>query len=185
MRTIKMLRVQIMKQPHLHTERLILRPFKLADSETVKKLAGDFEVSKFTLNIPYPYELNMAKEWISTHEEMWNKKSGLVYAIEKIDDGKLIGTVSLVEINDTNAELGYWIGRPYWSMGYCSEAVQALIQFSISKLGITRIFAEHLASNPASGAVMIKSGLNLLGNIKKSDRNGCLATITTYEARYT
>jgi hypothetical protein len=50
-----------MKQPDIETERLILMPFILSDGPQVQKLAGSRNVSKSTLNIPFPYEDGMAE----------------------------------------------------------------------------------------------------------------------------
>ena len=58
-----------MKQcPTLHTQRLILRPFEMADARDVQRLAGDHAIADTTLNIPHPYEDGMAEQWIATHQ---------------------------------------------------------------------------------------------------------------------
>ena len=145
-----------MEQILLETERLILRPFELSDAVQVANLAGDPKVSSSTMNIPYPYTLDMAKGWISTHVARWQDSSGLIYAVTEKETDRLLGTVSLVQIFGKKAELGYWFGVPFWGLGYCSEAVTALIDFSFTKLGIDHLHGEHLSSNPASGRVMIK-----------------------------
>jgi len=69
------------RQPELMTQRLLLRCFNLDDASEVQELAGNLNVSKTTLTIPYPYEFAMAEEWIGTHQEKWESKTGLVYAI--------------------------------------------------------------------------------------------------------
>ncbi len=60
-----------MTQPDLKTERLLLRRFRADDASEVRKLAGNENVSKMTLNIPFPYKPGMAEEWISSHHENW------------------------------------------------------------------------------------------------------------------
>ena len=95
-------------QPELRTKHLVLRRFQREDASEVQKLAGNFNVAKMTLNIPFPYEDGMAEEWISTHEENWNTKKSVIYAILKTGTNKLLGAVGLVEIDGLEGELGYW-----------------------------------------------------------------------------
>jgi ribosomal-protein-alanine N-acetyltransferase len=63
-----------MIQPDLKTERLLLRRFRLDDASDVQKLAGNVNVSKMTLNIPYPYKPGMSEEWISSHQDNWSQR---------------------------------------------------------------------------------------------------------------
>ena len=177
--------VSDMKQPVLTTERLTLRSFNPADASTVQDLAGNYNVSKSTLNIPYPYENGMAEEWISTHLEDWNSRTRLVYAITLTGTGQLIGAISLHDIDESQGELGYWIGEPHWGKGYCTEAASALIQFSFERLNLGKIHAEHLTANPASGKVMKKIGMRHIGSERKRDRHNRDSGIELYEIRNT
>lgn len=172
-------------QPELRTKRLVLRRFQLEDSSEVQKLAGNFNVAKMTLNIPFPYKDGMAEEWISTHEENWNTKKSVIYAIVKADSNDLLGAVGLVEIDGLEGELGYWIGEPYWGMGYCTEAAKELIEFSFQNLGLEKIVAEHLTKNPASGRVMKKVYMQHVKTIKKINRFGNSASMEVYEIKNT
>lgn len=56
------------------------------------------------------------------------------------------------------AELGYWVGQPFWNRGYATEAARAVIAFGFEVLGLNRIHASHLTRNPASGRVMPSPG---------------------------
>lgn len=174
-----------MKQPELVTKRLKLRSFALNDASEIKILAGNYNVSKTTLNIPYPYETGMAEEWIGTHEETWNTKTRVVYAITKLEDDQLIGAISLLITEGSDGKLGYWIGESYWGKGYCTEAATALIQFSFEKLGLNIIIADHLTMNPASGHVMEKAGMHPIGSTVTKDRHQKDAGIEIYEIRNT
>jgi ribosomal-protein-alanine N-acetyltransferase len=132
------------QMPKLLTERLLLRPFTLDDAPIVQQLAGDREIASTTLNIPHPYEDGMAEEWISTHQERFDR-----------------------------GELANWIGKPFWGEGYCTEAAEAVLDYGFSVLGLNRIYAHHLSRNPASGRVMEKIGMRyegcLRGHVKKWD----------------
>jgi len=170
-----------MNQPELTSDRLILRPFTQDDAKQVQALAGDARVSETTLNIPHPYSLKMAQEWIGSHASTWRGKSGVTYAIINRETNRLMGTVSLADIHNSKAELGYWLGLPYWRQGYCSEAVALLIDFTQQQMEIDIITARHLASNPASGKVMCKNGMRLTGQGKELDRHGKEVIVYHYE----
>ena len=170
-----------MKQPDITTERLLLRKYQLQDANRVQELVGNFEVSKTTQNIPHPYTLKDASGWISSHAENLENGTRIAYAVTLKDSRELIGTVSLIKIVNGEASLGYWIGQPYWGKGYCSEAVSALLEFSKKELGLNRIYADHLTTNPASGRVMIKNGMKHVGQREITDRFSKVATVETHE----
>jgi RimJ/RimL family protein N-acetyltransferase len=94
-----------------------------------------------------------------------------------------LGSIGLVSIDGSEGELGYWIGEPYWGMGYCTEAARELIQFSFKNMGLDRIVAEHLTSNPASGKVMVNAGMAHLMTTQKTDRYAEKASMEVYEIR--
>ncbi len=153
-------------QPALHTERLVLRPFTLADAPDVQRLAGDRDVAATVGDIPHPYEDGLAEQWIAGHEEQFRKGDEVVFAITKNDDGHLIGAIGL-HLKPGKAafwaELGYWIGKPWWNRGYATEAAGAVLEYGFETLGLNRIQASHFGNNPASGRVMQKIGMTFEG----------------------
>jgi RimJ/RimL family protein N-acetyltransferase len=163
-------------QPTLTTDRLILRPFTLADAPSVQRLAGAWAVADTTANIPHPYEDGVAEAWISSHAQEFEQGTAVVFAITLRATAELVGAISLFSIRATfgRAEMGYWIGVPYWNHGYCSEAAKALIRYAFDNLGMNRVFAEHMVRNPGSGRVMQKAGMiyegTLRQHVKKWDR---------------
>ena len=68
-----------------------------------------------------------------------------------------------LKLQHLRAELGYWIGVPFWNRGYATEAAEAVIKFGFEELGLNRIEAEHFTRNPASWRVMEKLGMTLEG----------------------
>ena len=152
-------------QPTIRTRRLTLRPFGIDDAKRVQQLAGDRAIASTTLNIPHPYEDGMAEDWIETHTELFEAGTQVVFAIELSIEASLIGAISLMHIDHMleHAELGYWIGKPYWNQGYCTEAGHALFTYAFEKLGINRIFGYHFIRNPASGRVMSKLRMQYKG----------------------
>jgi [ribosomal protein S5]-alanine N-acetyltransferase len=146
--------------PTHETKRLLLRPFTLADAKDVQRLAGDRAIADTTLTIPHPYGDGMAEAWISTHQETYDQEKGMTFAITRKPDGVLLGAISLIDISKGHqAEIGYWVGKPYWSQGYCTEAASAVLRYGFSVLGLIRIHARYLTRNPASGRVMQKLGM--------------------------
>jgi [ribosomal protein S5]-alanine N-acetyltransferase len=147
-----------MKQiPVLETKRLILRPFGLYDAKEVQRLAGERAIAETTLNIPHPYEDGMAEDWISGHREYFDRELGVHFAITRKAGGALLGAISLMGlVKGHQAELGYWIGKPYWNRGFCTEAGEAVVRYAFVILGLVRIHASHFTRNPASGRVMQK-----------------------------
>jgi len=148
----------------LETERLLLRPFALSDAGDVQRLAGDSAVAETTTNIPHPYEDGMAEAWIASHQELFDSDEGMTWAVTLQSDGKLVGAFSLLRLKAGHqAEMGYWVGRPYWGQGYCTEAARSVMTHAFGPLGLIRLHAIHMASNPASGRVMQKLGMTLEG----------------------
>jgi RimJ/RimL family protein N-acetyltransferase len=153
--------------PTLRTDRLVLRPFLLSDAATVQRLAGDRAVADTTLSIPHPYADGMAEQWIATHEGAWTRHEMATLAITEAEAG-LVGAISLrIELSHRRAELGYWIGAPYWGRGYATEAARAMVAFGFEKLSLQRIYAHHFTRNPASGRVMAKVGMRREGTLRQ------------------
>ena len=134
------------KRPTLETERLVLRPFEPGDAPRVKLLAGEREIAATTARIPHPYEEGMAEDWIAMHQEDFEKGVTINFAITLNRDHE-------------NAEMGYWIGKPYWNHGYCTEAARAVLHYAFAELRLNRVFAYHFSHNTASGRVMKKLGM--------------------------
>ena len=150
----------------LETKRLLLRPFSLEDAPRVYELASVAEVAATSLNIPHPYPEALAAEWIAGHPQ-GAKKGMHVFALTRKHDGQVIGGVSLgITHRHNRAELGYWIGLPYWNQGYATEAVVRMIQWGFDEHALSRIFAQHFACNPASGRVMEKAGMTYEGTLR-------------------
>lgn len=150
--------------PPLTTERLLLRPFGPADAPDVQRLAGAREIADTTLHVAHPYEPGMAEAWIATHADGAARGERFIFAITRREDGALAGAIGLSVIPaHRRAELGYWIGVPFWRNGYATEAAIAVLDFAFGPLALHRVHAAHFARNPASGRVLVKAGLRLEG----------------------
>src|SRR5919108_378037 len=121
-----------------------------------------------TLRIPHPYTIGMAEDWISTHQEAYERGVLVNFAIVRRTDQALIGCIGLdLDPHHANAEMGYWIGLPFWNQGYCTEAAQAVIQYGFEVLKLHRIHASYMARNPASGRIMQKIGMTYEGCLRQ------------------
>jgi ribosomal-protein-alanine N-acetyltransferase len=162
-------------QPTLTTLRLLLRPFALADAPAVRRLAGEWAVADTTLSIPHPYDEGVAEAWIASLADQYARREQAVFAITENQTETLVGAIGLVlRAPHHRAELGYWVGRPYWGRGYATEAAAAVIAFGFAELSLNRIHACHFARNPASGRVLAKAGMRREGvsrqHVRRWDR---------------
>ncbi len=144
--------------PILKTERLILSQLEEIDIPFIVEFLQHRIYSDFTSNIPYPYTENDAQSWVKMAQEAFEENSGYTFGIRN-KNGQIMGAIGLHDREDDKAELGYWIGIPYWNKGYVTEAANAILEFGFKKLGFNKIFATHLPHNPASGKIMEKIGM--------------------------
>jgi RimJ/RimL family protein N-acetyltransferase len=158
----------MLPQPILRTRRLLLRPFTLADAPAAQRLAGAREVAATTAAIPHPYEDGMAEAWINSHPTALVDETNVVYAMTDAQTGRLLGAIGLrCDMEHSRAELGYWLGHPYWGNGYTTEAAAEMLRYAFAVLGLRRVLARHFAINPASGRVMQKIGMTQEGIMRQ------------------
>lgn len=170
-----------MDMSQIETERLLLRPLLIEDAELVAALAGDFRIADVSSSIPHPYPPELAKAWIEQGWRDWTAGAGACLAIVERGSGQLVGAAALMGIARGEAEVGYWIGVPYWSQGYASEACNALVGFAFQRLRLRRLHASHLARNPQSGRVLFKAGFRHLGLGHADYGRGTVEPIELYE----
>lgn len=157
-----------MKQATLQTDRLLLRPFLFSDAADIQRLAGNYAIADNTLDIPHPYEDGMAEAWISTHRPKFAAGDAAIFAIVNKANHQLVGAISLtIEAAFERAELGYWVGEPFWGQGLCTEAAKLVTKYGFEDLGLNRVHATHLVRNPASGRVLQKLGMSPEGRARQ------------------
>lgn len=140
----------------MKSARLTYRKLVSADAPRVAEMAGDWEVASMTARIPYPYSTASAAEWIGGLSP-----SEFVRGI--LRDGTLIGATGYFPAADGSAEIGYWIGHPYWGQGYATEAAEALVRHSFRVAGFRRLTCCHFADNLRSARVIEKLGFRMTG----------------------
>ena len=145
------------------TDRLTLRRVTLDDVQDLSRLAGDYEIARMTGSFPHPFPLLSAEFRLMYLTQQWRQGLAFPYAIT-LDGSALIGMVDLFRKSaEHDFELGYWVGRPFWSCGYATEAARALMQHAHMTLGIHHIKAGVFTDNPASLRVLTKLGFTLTG----------------------
>lgn len=160
--------VKPITQPVLTTERLLLRAFRPSDVDAVLALASDVEIARNTLNIPHPYQRSHAEAWIAAQPDQLRNREAVTYAVTDRAGGELFGAVGLILENEhQRAELGYWIGRPYWGRGLATEAARAVVAWGFGALDLHRMHASHFPRNPASGHVLRKLGMRHEGLLRQ------------------
>ena len=142
--------------PTLETQRLTLRRYREADIAELLPLIGAPEVAATTLRIAHPYTDQDARAFLALAQE-----PGKIWlAITLRRDARQIGGIGLrVDDQHQHAELGYWLGVPYWGQGYATEAAREMLRYGFEELQLHRIFASHFKHNPASGRVLAKLGM--------------------------
>ena len=157
----------------LTTNRLTLRPLETGDAGPIERLAGDKEVADTTLNMPHPYPAGAAVPFIQARREAAGRGDGYSFAVTRTDDDAFLGIVGLhIQKIHHMAEIGYWIGKPYWGNGYCSEAAARVLAFAFDDLRLNRVYAAAMTRNPASSRVMEKIGMTFEGVLRQHIRKG-------------
>ena len=141
----------------LRTERLALRAPRPADVKAIARIANDLRIAQNTARLPHPYRLADAEQFIGAV----NKQDGEATFVILLD-GELIGTCG-VDPREGGAEVGYWLGVPYWGRGYATEAVRAVIDHAFGDLQHETLQAGARVSNPASRRVLEKCGFQWTG----------------------
>jgi [ribosomal protein S5]-alanine N-acetyltransferase len=149
----------------IETDRLTLSEWSESDIPELVPLISAREVAATTLRIPHPYEERHAREFLA----IVAKENELRMAIRLRNNGCLVGGVGLhPEMLHQRAELGYWIGVPFWGHGYATEAAREIVGYGFEELLLNRIFATVFAGNHASERVLRKIGMQHEGRMRQS-----------------
>lgn len=159
-----------------------LRTWTLADAPALAKLINNKKVQdNLRDGLPFPYGEEDAKAFLSAVLAS-DPDQNLAFAIEA--DGKLIGSISATRcanIHFRTAELGYYLGEPYWGKGFATEAVRQICDYIYRNTDIIRIFAEPFAYNTASCRVLEKAGFQLEGLLRSNAvKNGRILDMKMY-----
>lgn len=150
----------------MKTNRITLRPWQESDAEALFKYASDPEVGPragWPVHKSLEESLDVIRN-IFTNDHTW--------AIELNETGEAIGCIgyypsgeSNIGIGEDDAEIGYWVAKPYWNKGICTEALRLMIDYCFNVKGIHTLWCDYFVDNPASGRVMEKCGFQDTGKI--------------------
>ena len=146
-----------MKHIELKSGNIKLRPLRLSDAKRIAQLANNEKISRNLRDgFPHPYTLADAENFL---EKFTNQDPVTFFGIEYMDE--YVGNISLVQGQDIyrkSAELGYFIGEPYWNKGIVTTAVNLITGYGFKQLGIIRIHTGVFEYNTASMRVLEKCG---------------------------
>lgn len=134
--------------------------------ESMTSLLNNENVSKWLLSVPFPYSLEDADRFISECVNSGNDYTVRRYAIDK--DGVHVGGIGLHKRYEHEAEVGYWVGQPYWNKGIAAEALRQIIEIGFEEMKLQRIFGLAFEGNQQSERVMIKCGFQYEGFLRKA-----------------
>ncbi len=156
--------VNLQKPAMMQTERIILRPWREDDADVLYKWASDPEVGPRAGWSPHK-SVDESREIIRTifgGEGMW--------AVEFKETNEPIGCVgyltaahSNLVLADDECEVGYWIARPYWGQGICTEAMKMVVDYCFNVKEFSTLWGDYFPENPASGKVMEHCGFKDTG----------------------
>ncbi|MFB3820056.1 MAG: GNAT family N-acetyltransferase [Candidatus Methylomirabilales bacterium] len=146
----------------LHSDRLTLRPLRLEDApEFVRLLGEDYEAVSMMSHMPWPCTEQAAQGWIL----MGFHSGARVFAILQREDGCFVGAVGFGG-SPVRPAVGYWVGRPYWSRGYATEALRLVLDYARAG-GAKSVEAETFPENKASERVLKKCGFRRTGKARR------------------
>ncbi|QHT71244.1 GNAT family N-acetyltransferase [Rhodocytophaga rosea] len=125
-------------------------------ADAIQHLASDPEIA-ITTRVPHPYPEDGARSFIDMYAQ--EQKEGKVWNNVILNNNMFVGLCGLINIIPADkAEIGYWIGKPYWGRGFASFGVKMTLERAFQSLGLQLIYATILDFNKASMHVLEKNG---------------------------
>jgi [ribosomal protein S5]-alanine N-acetyltransferase len=131
-------------------------------------LLNERAITRWTLHIPHPYTRADSLEFL--RRSRLGRRSGrwLNLVMVREEDRKVVGAVGLHHFDEghSSAEVGYWVGRPYWRQGFAREASIALVSAAFRDLGLHRVEARVFVGNTASVHLLRRLGFRYEGRVR-------------------
>ncbi len=152
---------------HLKLQSCVVRPWSTEDAVALQRHANN---RKIWLNLrdvfPHPYTMEDAAAFLSfVAQETPQTTFAIAISSEAIG---CIGLRLGVDVHRKTAELGYWMGEPFWGRGIMSEAVAGFVGYAFETFDLQRIYAEPFENNPASIRVLEKARFTCEGRLTAS-----------------
>jgi RimJ/RimL family protein N-acetyltransferase len=142
----------------IETARLVMRAPAKRDLDGVVKLANNIKVAEMTATIPHPYTRKDAESWL---EKVSSGRGYSLVLYAKAEKRTLVGVAGFGHRGEeSNPEIGYWIGEPFWRQGFATEASRALIDHAFTETEIDALSASCRVQNDASRRVIEKCGFS-------------------------
>ena len=159
-----------------------IRTWKVSDKKQLAEMLNNKKVQdNLRDGLPYPYTPADGEDYIRS---MLAADETQTFAFAITLDDRVIGSIGVFRcgnIHFRTAELGYYIGEPYWGKGYATSAVKQVCRFVFENTDIIRIFAEPFVNNQASRRVLEKAGFQLEGTLRSNAvKNGKVLDMALY-----
>lgn len=150
------------------TERLLLRPSWPEDAQELLGAVADEAIVRNLAFAPWPYREDDARSFAATEHPLHYPS----FLLTLRTDGapRIVGSCGIGN-REGEAELGYWIARPYWGLGFATEAARSVVGIARA-LGHRRLVSGHFTDNPASGRVLRKAGFRATGKTEMRQSKG-------------
>ena len=147
--------------------RCVLRSWHPRDVPSLVRNANSRQVWRNLRDrFPYPYTAADAERWTrEAPSTIPETHFAIAVGAEAVGGA---GLELQQDVHRRSAEIGYWLGEPYWGRGIATEAVRALTAFGFRMFDLCRIYACVFEWNPASMRVLEKAGYSLEGRLRKS-----------------
>ena len=157
--------------PSISTDRLLLRPFDLADAVEMFRLNADPEVMRYVPDAPFS-TVKDALQFLEDYDAYQRYGFGR-WAVLRREDSCWLGWCGLrySEAED-QVDLGFRFHRSYWGNGYATEAAKASLDWGFSERQLQRIIGRTAAENLGSRRVLEKIGMQLVGTFSETDWSG-------------
>ena len=155
----------------METERILLRHWQDSDADVLYEYAKEPEVGERAGWPPH----NSREQSLEIIRTVFNNPT--TWAIVLKETGKVVGAIGYGPSCDCSLPsrkgeptVGYWVGKPYWGMGICTEALRLMIDHIRQTTTIPSLISGHFTDNPASGRVMEKCGFVATGETAFDNR---------------